>query len=120
MPQTRTTTAALSSFLPECASDVVRQSVLVRNNVGGSGTTGGAAGGGAGGNFEEYGGVDPSLDPELAMVLRLSMSEGRVRTPNASSRQWRTLQAALAETLLQLHRRQQLVAIRGCCRRRRR
>ena len=55
------------------AADVVRQSVLVRNNVGGSGVAGTA--GSSGGAFEEYGGVDPSLDPELAMALRVSMAE---------------------------------------------
>ena len=29
------------------------------------------------GSFDEYGGVDPSIDPELAMVLRMSMEEHR-------------------------------------------
>lgn len=40
------------------------------------------AGGGVGGgmnDFSEYGGVDPSLDPELAMALRVSMEEERLR-----------------------------------------
>jgi 26S proteasome regulatory subunit N10 len=40
----------------------------------------GAVGGGGGMNdFAEYGGVDPSLDPELAMALRVSMEEERLR-----------------------------------------
>ena len=53
------------------ASDVIRQSAIV-----GGGNSGG--GGGAGGdNFAEFGGIDPNLDPELAMALRVSMEEAR-------------------------------------------
>jgi len=46
---------------------------------------GGVAGGGdafgaaAPGNFEEFGGVDPSMDPELAMAIRVSLEEDRAR-----------------------------------------
>lgn len=45
---------------------------------------GGGSGGGSGGmsggdNFAEYGGVDPSMDPELALALRVSMEEERAR-----------------------------------------
>ena len=29
--------------------------------------------------FAEYGGIDPSLDPELAMALRISLEEERAR-----------------------------------------
>lgn len=46
----------------------------------------GAAGVGAGGaanpvasQFAEYGGIDPNLDPELAMALRISLEEERAR-----------------------------------------
>lgn len=48
----------------------------------------GAAGANVGGNagvpaapsqFAEFGGVDPNLDPELAMALRISMEEERAR-----------------------------------------
>jgi len=50
---------------------------------GGGGEMGGAGGGGGGGGggdmFAEYGGVDPSLDPELAMVMRASAEEARQR-----------------------------------------
>lgn len=42
----------------------------------GDGTGGGVGGGDA---FAEYGGVDPSMDPELAMALRVSMEEERAR-----------------------------------------
>ncbi|KAI5119623.1 hypothetical protein M0805_007887 [Coniferiporia weirii] len=31
------------------------------------------------GGFDDYGGIDPSLDPELAMVMRMSMEEERAR-----------------------------------------
>ena len=29
--------------------------------------------------FAEYGGIDPNLDPELAMALRISLEEERAR-----------------------------------------
>jgi 26S proteasome regulatory subunit N10 len=46
---------------------------------GGSGSaSGGGDGGGGGGNAFEFG-VDPAVDPELAMVLRISMEEERAR-----------------------------------------
>mmetsp|Transcript_4203 Transcript_4203/g.11416 ORF Transcript_4203/g.11416 Transcript_4203/m.11416 type:complete len:415 (+) Transcript_4203:105-1349(+) len=41
-------------------------------------------------NFADYGGVDPNMDPELAMVLRMSMEEERARQERAA--------AAAAET----------------------
>ena len=49
---------------------------------------GGAAGVGAGGpgasQFSEYGGIDPNLDPELAMALRISLEEERARQQPAA------------------------------------
>jgi len=36
----------------------------------------------AGGQFAEYGGVDPSLDPELAQALRISLEEERAKQTN--------------------------------------
>jgi 26S proteasome regulatory subunit N10 len=45
----------------------------------GGGGVGSPAGAGGGNDFAEYGGVDPNLDPELAMVLRISMEEERAR-----------------------------------------
>ena len=42
-----------------------------------------AAGGGPQGDFSEFG-VDPNLDPELAMVLRVSMEEERARQEAAA------------------------------------
>lgn len=66
-------------------SDAVRDSDIMRDDlpggVGGNPPAGGAAGGagGGGGTFGEYGGIDPSMDPELAMAMRASMEEDRAR-----------------------------------------
>ena len=46
-----------------------------------------AAGGGAGagaGQFAEFGGINPEMDPELAMALRVSMEEERARQTEAT------------------------------------
>lgn len=56
------------------ASPVMSDGGMVAPAMGGS-----AATGGGGGNFAEYGGVDPSLDPELAMAIRVSTEEARAR-----------------------------------------
>ena len=32
-----------------------------------------------GGGFEDYGGIDPSMDPELAMAIRASTEEARAQ-----------------------------------------
>ena len=45
----------------------------------------GSSAGGNTSNFAEYGGVDPNMDPELAMALRVSMEEERVRQERAAS-----------------------------------
>jgi len=64
-------------------SDVLVGSPIIAGNaaaaamaVAGIGGGGGAGGGDA---FAEYGGVDPNMDPELAMALRVSMEEERAR-----------------------------------------
>jgi len=44
-----------------------------------SGAAAGGAGAGAGAGAAGFGGVDPNMDPELAMALRLSMEEERQR-----------------------------------------
>ena len=52
-------------------SDVLASSPIIHGDDGGGGGGGGAAAGGGGdggGNFAQYGGVNPDLDPELAMV----------------------------------------------------
>jgi 26S proteasome regulatory subunit N10 len=48
----------------------------------------GAAGGGeagGGGGFADFGGIDPNMDPELAMALRISMEEERARQERVSA-----------------------------------
>lgn len=52
--------------------------------VGGGGGGGGgmgmpSAGAGGGNAFDDYGGVDPSMDPELAMAIRASTEEARAQ-----------------------------------------
>jgi len=67
-------------------SDVLLSSPIVSGGgMGMSGGSGvGASGGdmdvgGASGGFADYGGIDPNMDPELAMALRVSMEEERAR-----------------------------------------
>jgi 26S proteasome regulatory subunit N10 len=70
-------------------SDVLASSPIVHGGDGGGGGGGGAfgaeagapaaGGGGGGGGFADFGGVDPNMDPELAMALRVSMEEERAR-----------------------------------------
>ena len=58
-------------------SDVVRQSAIINTTGGGGAVGSGGGGGGGGASFAEFGGVDPSLDPELAMALQASMAQLR-------------------------------------------
>lgn len=62
-------------------SDVLASSPIVHGGSGGSAFAAPAAPGNdfGGGSFVEYGGVDPNMDPELAMALRVSMEEERAR-----------------------------------------
>jgi 26S proteasome regulatory subunit N10 len=67
-------------------TDVLIASPIINPNEDGNnagGNAAGAAGVGGGGvqasQFSEYGGVDPNLDPELAMALRISLEEERSR-----------------------------------------
>jgi 26S proteasome regulatory subunit N10 len=70
-------------------SDVLVSSPILRGDGGGGGANvGGAGGTGAGGGgdaFAEYGGIDPNMDPELAMALRVSMEEERARQERAAA-----------------------------------
>ncbi|OEU21728.1 hypothetical protein FRACYDRAFT_178897 [Fragilariopsis cylindrus CCMP1102] len=75
-------------------SDVLASSPIVHGGSGGSAFAASAAAGAVtGGDFDfgDYGGVDPNMDPELAMALRVSMEEERAR-------QERMTAAAVAET----------------------
>lgn len=68
-------------------TDVLISSPIVMQDMGGMGgdapanpaAAGGAPAPAAGGNFAEFGGIDPNLDPELAMALRISLEEERAR-----------------------------------------
>ena len=69
-------------------SDVLISSPVIQgkdSGGGGSGESTGGGGGGGGGSFQEFGGIDPNLDPELAMALRISMEEERARQEAAAS-----------------------------------
>ncbi|GLD99508.1 hypothetical protein PINS_up008234 [Pythium insidiosum] len=57
-------------------SDVLVSSPIIHGDDGGMGSMAGA---GMGDAFAEFGGVDPSMDPELALALRVSMEEERAR-----------------------------------------
>ncbi|CAI5732634.1 unnamed protein product [Peronospora destructor] len=81
-----------NSHLVTVPAGVLPLDVLVSSPVlhgdDGAAATAAAASGGAGGNdsFAEYGGVDPSMDPELALALRVSMEEERARQEAAQKR----------------------------------
>ncbi|PNS18600.1 hypothetical protein CAC42_5139 [Sphaceloma murrayae] len=68
---------------PNLLSDVVVGSPILAGEGGGAAAAaatngdGAAAGGGGGGDFEF--GVDPTMDPELALALRMSMEEENAR-----------------------------------------
>ena len=68
-------------------SDVLASSPIVHGAGGGGfggAPVGAAAGGDSGmGGFADFGGVDPNMDPELAMALRVSMEEERARQERA-------------------------------------
>ncbi|TYZ68161.1 hypothetical protein PybrP1_005112 [[Pythium] brassicae (nom. inval.)] len=68
-------------------SDVLVSSPVLHGDDSPMVTSGGGAAAGAGGDaFAEYGGIDPSLDPELALALRVSMEEERARQEAAQKR----------------------------------
>lgn len=48
-------------------------------NVGGQGAGIGGASAPAENQFSEYGGINPNMDPELAMAIRISLEEARAR-----------------------------------------
>lgn len=81
-----------SGVLP---SDVLAGSPIVHGGSGGSAFAASAAaaaatgggGGDMGGAFAEFGGVDPNMDPELAMALRVSMEEERARQERMAQQQ---------------------------------
>mmetsp|Transcript_37774 Transcript_37774/g.53281 ORF Transcript_37774/g.53281 Transcript_37774/m.53281 type:complete len:408 (+) Transcript_37774:82-1305(+) len=72
-------------------SDVLASSPVVHGGDGGGAGAAAAAGGAppfgapAGDAFADFGGVDPNMDPELAMALRVSMEEERARQERAAA-----------------------------------
>ncbi len=70
-------------------SDVLISSPVIQGKDSGGSSGGGGestgGGGGGGGGFAEFGGIDPNLDPELAMALRISMEEERARQEAAAA-----------------------------------
>ena len=94
---------------PGGISDALFSSPILVDNgpagVGASGSTGPAAdsrgeSGVAGGGFAEFGGVNPELDPELAMALKISAEEEQERRERQKQRELAALSrsAAAAET----------------------
>ncbi|KAG7376957.1 26S proteasome non-ATPase regulatory subunit 4 [Phytophthora pseudosyringae] len=79
-----------NSHLVTVPAGVLPSDVLVSSPVlhGDDGAAAAAAssGGGGGDAFAEYGGVDPTMDPELALALRVSMEEERARQEAAQKR----------------------------------
>lgn len=64
---------------PGLLSDqLVTSPILNGDGSSGGGGVGGGAEGGAGGQDFEFG-IDPSIDPELALALRMSMEEEKAR-----------------------------------------
>jgi len=75
-------------------SDVLASSPIVHGGSGGSAFAASAAVGSAGdfgspggGAHVDFGGVDPNMDPELAMALRFSMEEERARQERMAAAQ---------------------------------
>lgn len=67
---------------PHVLSDLVLSSIMQEP---GAAASGGGGGGAAAGGFDvDSGGVDPSMDPELAMALRMSIEEERQRQEKAN------------------------------------
>lgn len=63
---------------PNLLSDSIVASPILAGEGGGAAATEGGAGGAEGGERFEFG-IDPSVDPELALALRMSLEEDRSR-----------------------------------------
>ncbi|OQR85745.1 26S proteasome non-ATPase regulatory subunit [Achlya hypogyna] len=66
-------------------SDILVSSPIFHGD-GDSGMGAGMGGGSSANDFAEYGGVDPNMDPDLALALRVSMEEERARQEAAAKR----------------------------------
>lgn len=63
---------------PHILSDILISSPIITGDSGGTGAAGPVSGG------SDFGFVDPNLDPELALALKVSMEEERARQAQAS------------------------------------
>jgi 26S proteasome regulatory subunit N10 len=85
------------------SSNLLSDSIVTTPILAGEGIGGGAGSGGAGGEAGESGGnsfefgVDPSMDPELALALRMSFEEEKAR----QEREKKTKEAAEGKTELE-------------------
>ena len=62
------------------ATAISSSAIMHLGGMMGGDSMGGGGGAGAGGdNFDMYGGIDPSMDPELAMAIRASTEEARAQ-----------------------------------------
>jgi len=70
-------------------SQMIASTPIVRGADAGPAPAGGAGAAGGGGTYEEYGGIDPNVDPELAEAMRLSLesaaTEKKQRDPPAAA-----------------------------------
>jgi len=67
---------------PHILSDIILSSPIITGEAGGAaGGVPAATGGGstAANDFAMYGGIDPNLDPELALVMKISLEEARAK-----------------------------------------
>jgi 26S proteasome regulatory subunit N10 len=71
---------------PHIFADMVLMSPIMQSGGGGGGSIAGVpSGGGApSGGAPHVGGIDPNMDPEMAMAIRMSMEEERQRQQKAS------------------------------------
>ena len=86
-----------NSHLIEIPAGVLPSDVLITSPIvtGQEGSAGNSSGGGM---FAEYGGVDPNLDPELALALRVSMEEARAEAEKWASEEQKRVDTASGET----------------------
>jgi 26S proteasome regulatory subunit N10 len=68
---------------PHILSDILISSPIIAGEEGGSSMGGSSAGAN---DFGPYGGVDPNLEPELALALKVSMEEERARQEEAKKK----------------------------------
>ncbi|KAK9454944.1 hypothetical protein V1511DRAFT_377207 [Dipodascopsis uninucleata] len=83
---------------PHLLSDVIVTSQILTDEDGMPQVSGAGSGAGAGGDSFEFG-VDPNLDPELALALRMSLEEERARQEKQKKEREATDKASNNETI---------------------